>query len=77
MLLVGNTLYGTTLNGGTYGKGTIFSVPLTGGQPTILASFNGTDGDNPDTSSFSSATCFTVELLAAVHPVKARSSRFP
>jgi uncharacterized repeat protein (TIGR03803 family) len=50
----GNTLYGTTYQGGpTYGQfggpagGTVFSIPATGGTPTVLASFNGTNGGNP------------------------------
>jgi uncharacterized repeat protein (TIGR03803 family) len=43
---VGN-LYGTTLNGGTTGNGTIFKVDATG-QETVLYSFTGgTDGANP------------------------------
>ena len=43
----GSTLYGMTSSGGTYGDGTIFSVPATGGTPTVLASFNGTNGNQP------------------------------
>ena len=43
----GTTLYGTTLDGGADGDGTIFSIPVTGGTPTILFSFNGTSGANP------------------------------
>ena len=44
----GNTLYGTTTTGGAnqYG-GTVFSVPLSGGSPTVLASFNGSNGWSP------------------------------
>jgi uncharacterized repeat protein (TIGR03803 family) len=40
-------LYGTTQNGGTTGQGTIFEIA--GGSTTIttLASFNGTNGQNP------------------------------
>ena len=52
--LSGSTLYGTTgiggnlsLNGGN-GYGTVFSVPVTGGTPTTLASFNSTNGRTPD-----------------------------
>ena len=40
----GSTLYGTTTDGGADNAGTIFSVPVTGGAPTVLASFNGSDG---------------------------------
>ena len=55
LILSGNTLYGTTSEGGAYGGqfiggiggGTVFSVPATGGTPTVLASFNGTDGSYP------------------------------
>ena len=48
MTLVGSTLYGMTYTGGANGDGTIFSVPVTGGTPTVLASFNGTNGANPE-----------------------------
>jgi len=55
LVLSGSTLYGTTNSGGpTYsdsansiGDGTVFSVPITGGDPTVLASFNGTNGNGP------------------------------
>ncbi len=33
--------------GGANNDGTIFSIPATGGSPTTLLSFNGTDGANP------------------------------
>ena len=46
-MLSGNTLYGTTVAGGANGDGTVFSVPVTGGTPTVLASFNGSNGQNP------------------------------
>ena len=29
------------------GDGTVFSIPLSGGSPTVLASFNGSNGDYP------------------------------
>jgi uncharacterized repeat protein (TIGR03803 family) len=47
LTLVGSTFYGTTSAGGANGDGGIFSIPLTGGVPTLLASFNGTNGANP------------------------------
>ena len=47
MLLIDNTLYGTTAGGGTFGNGTVFSLPISGGTPTVLASFNGTNGNQP------------------------------
>jgi uncharacterized repeat protein (TIGR03803 family) len=43
LTLSGNTLYGTTNSGGAYGYGEVFSLPVTGGTPTVLASFNGAD----------------------------------
>jgi uncharacterized repeat protein (TIGR03803 family) len=51
--LVGNTLYGTTGSGGNlalnngFGYGTVFSVPLSGDNPTVLASFSGSNGSTP------------------------------
>ncbi len=52
LILVGNTLYGTASQGGTHdvdngGDGTVFSEPITGGAPTVLASLAGTNGDSP------------------------------
>jgi uncharacterized repeat protein (TIGR03803 family) len=47
LTLVGSTLYGMTASGGDYGKGTIFSIPVTGGTPMTLASFNNSNGANP------------------------------
>jgi uncharacterized repeat protein (TIGR03803 family) len=44
----GTTLYGTTTYGGVHNMGEIFSVPVTGGTPTVLASFNGTNGIHPE-----------------------------
>ena len=40
----GNTLYGTAVQGGDDEDGTVFSLPLTGGAPTVLASFDGSNG---------------------------------
>jgi len=47
LLLIGSTLYGTTESGGPNNDGTVFSVPVTGGTPTVLATFDGTHGANP------------------------------
>jgi hypothetical protein len=50
LVLYGDTLYGTTSMGGLGGNGgdgDVFSVPITGGPATILAYFNGTNGQNP------------------------------
>jgi uncharacterized repeat protein (TIGR03803 family) len=49
----GSSVYGMTMFGGAYGSaggdGTIFSVPMSGGTPTTLLSFDGTDGATPVT----------------------------
>ena len=47
LTLSGSTLYGTTNEGGASGYGTVFSVPLAGGSPTTLATFNNTNGEYP------------------------------
>ena len=46
-MISGSNIYGTTDYGGAYNDGTVFSVPLSGGTPTILTSFNGTNGSGP------------------------------
>jgi uncharacterized repeat protein (TIGR03803 family) len=43
----GSTLYGMAYEGGYYNAGTLFSVPLAGGDPTVLVNFNSTSGTNP------------------------------
>src|SRR6266851_618797 len=43
----GNTLYGTTANGGSSGRGTVFAVNTDGTGFTNLHSFNYSDGSNP------------------------------
>jgi uncharacterized repeat protein (TIGR03803 family) len=43
----GSTLYGMTMQGGLYGDGSIFSIPVSGGTPTTLFSFDGTNGQSP------------------------------
>jgi uncharacterized repeat protein (TIGR03803 family) len=50
VILSGSTLYGTTDEGGANGEGEVFSLPVTGGTPTVLASFaaNGSNGQNPE-----------------------------
>lgn len=48
LIFVGNTFYGTTVNGGKFGSGTVFSL-TPGGVETVLHSFGkGTDGKNPN-----------------------------
>ena len=46
LVLSGGILYGTTVKGGANGYGTVFSVPITGGALTVLASFEGTNGSD-------------------------------
>ena len=47
LLEVNGTLYGTTTNGGAYGKGTVFSI-TTSGTETVLHSLGSVnDGANP------------------------------
>lgn len=48
LLVVGNTLYGTTFNGGVTGNGTVFSVDPNTGSETVLYGFTGgADGGQP------------------------------
>jgi uncharacterized repeat protein (TIGR03803 family) len=48
LILVGDTLYGTTENGsGSLNDGTIFSYDLSTDTESVLHSFQGTDGANP------------------------------
>jgi uncharacterized repeat protein (TIGR03803 family) len=47
LILVGNTLYGTTYSGRGFG-GTVFSMPVGGGAITTLAGFTGDNGLNPE-----------------------------
>ncbi len=44
----GNALYGTTLSGGKFGLGTVFTVNTNGSGFTNLRSFNVSDGAHPD-----------------------------
>jgi uncharacterized repeat protein (TIGR03803 family) len=48
LTLVGDVLYGTTYAGGAHGDGSVFSVDVTGGTPTLFASFDGADGVDPN-----------------------------
>ena len=47
LTLNGSTLLGTTVNGGANGYGSVFSVPMTGGNPMLLASFTASTGEDP------------------------------
>jgi uncharacterized repeat protein (TIGR03803 family) len=46
-ILSGSVLYGTTYNGGSFGKGVLFRMNTNGTGYTVLKSFNGTDGAAP------------------------------
>ena len=48
LLLSGGLLYGTALESGPSGGGlgTVYSLPVAGGTPTVLAEFNGTKSSN-------------------------------
>jgi uncharacterized repeat protein (TIGR03803 family) len=46
---VGNALYGTTCDGGEIGLGTVYSISPTGGNETVIFSFDGNDGSCPMT----------------------------
>ena len=47
LVLSGNTVFGTTIKGGSYGKGTIFAINTDGASFTTLHSFKGSDGASP------------------------------
>ncbi len=47
LLLVSNTLYGTTFQGGRYDAGTVFSIQTNGTGFSVLHSFDFTDGQGP------------------------------
>ena len=47
VVIYGNTLYGTTYNGGFGSRGTVFSVTTNGTSYTVLNHFSVTNGKNP------------------------------
>jgi uncharacterized repeat protein (TIGR03803 family) len=47
LVLGGNTLYGTTYQGGDFGLGTVYSVKGDGSGFAVLKHFSGSDGKNP------------------------------
>ena len=58
MILSGNTLYGTTENGGTSGYGAVFKVNTDGKGFTNLHSFKGSDGSFPGSLVISGNTLY-------------------
>jgi uncharacterized repeat protein (TIGR03803 family) len=48
LAISGATIYGTTSAGGANGDGIVFSLATTGGTPTTLAEFDGTNGSSPE-----------------------------
>jgi uncharacterized repeat protein (TIGR03803 family) len=50
MVQSGNVLYGTAFNDGTFNDGSIFSIDTTTNTYTTLFSFDGADGQFPDTN---------------------------
>jgi uncharacterized repeat protein (TIGR03803 family) len=49
LVLGGDTIYGTTYQGGNFGLGTVFSVKASGIEFSVLKHFSGSDGKNPYT----------------------------
>jgi uncharacterized repeat protein (TIGR03803 family) len=49
LVLGGDTLYGTTDQGGKFGLGTVFSIKTDGNGFVVLKHFSGADGSNPHT----------------------------
>src|SRR5262249_31754512 len=47
LVLDDGVLYGTCYGGGANTYGTVFSLPAGGGTPTVLAAFNGMNGQAP------------------------------
>lgn len=48
LMLLGNTLFGTSKTGGTHNRGIVFSVSITGSDYIILHNFSGSDGAQPN-----------------------------
>ena len=76
MTLSGNSLFGTTGGGGANYDGTVFSIPLSGGSLTVLASFNGSNGINPLAGLTLSGTTLYGTASAAAPITTAPSSAF-
>ena len=51
LILLGNTLYGTTVGGGSSGQGTVFAINTDSAGFTNLHSFTATTGPSPSTNS--------------------------
>src|SRR5579863_7133944 len=50
LVLSANNLYGTTLTGGSLGRGALFAVNIDGTGFTNLHNFNGSNGANPESA---------------------------
>jgi len=48
--LHGDTLYGTTVSGGAYAKGTVYKIHTSGTNFTVLHDFTGGDGHRPNST---------------------------
>ena len=67
LILSGATLYGTTEEGGSSGKGTVFAMNTDGTEFTTLHTFTGGDGAFPEAGLVISATpCMERRCLAAI-----------
>ena len=71
LTLSGNTLYGTTSEGGAnspFDNGAVFSVPVGGGNPTLLVTFDGGDGECPGGGlTLSGNTLYGATIEGGVH----------
>jgi uncharacterized repeat protein (TIGR03803 family) len=58
LILLGNSLYGTTSLGGSSGQGVVFSLQTDGTGFRVLHNFSGSDGANPGSLIVSSSTLY-------------------
>jgi uncharacterized repeat protein (TIGR03803 family) len=67
LTLSGSTLYGTTSFGDANGCGAVFSLPISGGKPTVLASFNAANGLNPSGLTLVGTTLYSTTFNGAAN----------
>ena len=69
LTLSGSTLYGMTFGGGANSDGTVFSIPVTGGTPTVLYNFDGAaHGASPYGSlTLGGSTLYGMTLYGGTH----------